>query len=140
MLWRRILASPLRFPAAQRAAAGFAFVFLIEAMAGSLVEKIQDQIIDAERLRHVKSCLRKPGGGSGGETGDVLRPVFAGAQEEWAHDHATGPAADAVAVRGCDRRLGQLHVGGLDDLIPLGESCGKKAGDFLEHLIAFDPG
>jgi hypothetical protein len=67
---------------------------------------------------------------------NVARPVLAGAEEERHDDYALRAARDATAIRCGNRRLGQFHVGWLDDFVTLPESLMKKLGDLLEHAIA----
>ena len=48
--------------------------------------------------------------GLGGQAGDVLRPVLAGAEKERADDNPRRPPRGAPRVGRRDRRLGQFHV------------------------------
>lgn len=73
------------------------------------------------------------GGGSGGEFGDVLRPVLAGRKEVRAHHDAGGSPLDTPGERGGDGRLCELHVGGLDE--GKGLFVGKALDEGFEHFV-----
>jgi hypothetical protein len=65
--------------------------------------------------------------------------VLAGAKEEGADDDARRPALDAPGVRRRDRRLGQLHVGRLHDVVPVAEAFAEQLRHALEHPVALVP-
>src|SRR5438445_247221 len=68
--------------AAQRPATNVAAQAVVHAMGRPLVQKIEDQVVDAQRLRDVVTGARMLGRRLGGQPRDVLRPVFARPQEE----------------------------------------------------------
>lgn len=106
-------------------------------MRQALVEQIENQIVDAERRCDVKVRAGKFLGGFGGDTGNVLSPVFARSEKKGQNDNASGAAFDAFGVGAGNGRLGQFHVRGFDDIVFFMKTFRKKSGDAFEHLIAF---
>src|SRR5262245_10634858 len=65
-----------RFSAADRPAAVVAEVAVVGAGVNALLQQIENQIIDAQRLRHVISRLRKVFSRLACEARNILRPVL----------------------------------------------------------------
>src|SRR5580658_10013174 len=123
-------------PSAQGSAARFAVVFAPDAVIDALGEQVEDQIVDTEGLRDVIFHAGVFGCGVGGEAGDVLGPVLAGAQEIGTDDDALGAAANAGFEGGGDGGLGNLHVRGFDDVIFCFEAVGEKGCQLFQHMVA----
>src|SRR5688572_27292423 len=121
MVWRRDGEWDVLLPAADRPAAAVAAVIVLDAEPDALREQLEDQVVDPEWHRHVVFRLRKVRRRLRGDPRDVAGPVFPGSEEERADDDARRAALDAPRVRRPDRRLGQLHVRGFDDVVELFE-------------------
>jgi hypothetical protein len=83
-------------------------------------------------LRELRRGIRR-------QTWDILRPVFSRPKKKWDHDNPLGATFDATGVCRRDRRFGDFHVGGFDDLISPTESACKRRRGLLEHFVAFRP-
>lgn len=78
-----------------------------------------------------------PGAGSGDQTGDIARPMLAGAEEKRADDDPPAAATDTPIKSGGDGRLGQFHVSRLNDGVSPGKTPAKGVGHLLQQLIGF---
>jgi len=112
---------------------------MLGAEAGPLGEQVQYQIVEAEGHRDV---IRRAGvlvARLAGEAGDVAGPVLAGAEEERADDDARRAALDTLRISRRNRRLGDLHVRRLDDVVQRLEPPREQRRDLFEHPIALPP-
>jgi hypothetical protein len=86
-----------------------------EAVLDALSHYFRHKRMQAEGGGDEKLHARVMARGVGCESRNVLVPMPAREQKVGKHDNSPRPARDASRKRGVDRRLGQLHVGGLDD-------------------------
>ena len=119
------------FTAARRPATNVAIKLVAGAMIDPLLQQIEDHVVDAKRLGDVKFSSRVQRCRIGGQSGDVLRPVFSRPQKERTDDNALRTAFNALRVSRCNRRFGKFHMRRFDDVIMLGESIVKQ----LSHLL-----
>ena len=89
--------------------------------------------MESDGGRHEVGHLGMAGGRFARELRDVLVPVLARQQEVRGDDDHLGTAFDTAIEGGLDGRLGEFHVGRLDDAVV--DGLADHRGHLLEHLV-----
>ena len=104
-----------------------------QAVIDALLNEITHQWMQPDRSANKKRHARVSRSRRSGECRDVFLPVFAGRQKVRTHDNSAGAALDAARKRSGDGRLGQLHVGRLDNGVV--RVLAKHLDERFEHGI-----
>jgi hypothetical protein len=114
-------------------AAVIAGEFVLEAVGDALDDEGGDLFVESQGLGDVEADGGVPGGGRGGEAGDVGGGVASGGEEVGVDDDEGGALGDATVEGLRDGGRGEFHMGGFDD--GQAGNAAEEGGDFEELVI-----